>query len=328
MRPFIHQDSPPAPVISDLRETGLIERISSILGKVSPNGAEGIGDDCAVFHPSPGRKQILTVDSVTWGAHFDKKVSARDAGAKLVKRNLSDIAAMGGVPRVALLNLLAGPDLLVTWLDEFIKGVRGACLHYGLLIVGGDVSSLPHGQFSASLSLLGELASEAILRSSGKITDQIYVTGTLGGTILKKHFAFTPRLAEGQWLASRGDCTAMLDLTDGLAKDLKKLVPAGASALLNLAALPISNDAINSSTTSGMAPEFHAMSDGEDYELCFSLSSKSDPASFERDWTKRFPDLPVTQIGMIAEFAGATVCDNATQKEITLGEGYQHFSQL
>ena len=109
--------------ISSLGETKLIAQIRRWLGDVTPPSPEGMGDDCAVVSVPQG-KQILTSDSLSYGQHFDHNIDPKDAGAKLIKRNLSDIAAMGGNPSHALLTLLCGGDLHLEWLFEFIKLVR------------------------------------------------------------------------------------------------------------------------------------------------------------------------------------------------------------
>lgn len=312
--------------VSELGERKLILDLKDWLGPVTPEAPHGMGDDCAVLKPVAGHRQILTTDSVTFGQHFDDSISPEQAGAKLIKRNLSDIAAMGGHPGPALLNLLCGPDLSTVWLERFTTGIRRACQRYGVSIVGGDVSELDPGQFTSSLSLIGSAASAPKLRHTAKKDDLVYVTGTLGGSIFRKHYAFEPRLAAGQWLADRPECTAMMDLTDGLGKDLAALIPAGCATEVRMDALPISDDARKMARQSGKAVEHHVFCDGEDYELLFTCSPAADTKALESSWRLAFPDLPIHCIGrFIASKGSAPYLDAATGAVLKWDAGFEHF---
>ena len=313
--------------VSSLGETKLIAQIQRWLGDVTPPSPEGMGDDCAVVTVPQG-KQILTSDSLSYGQHFDNSIDAKDAGAKLIKRNLSDIAAMGGYPSHALLTLLCGGDLHLKWLSEFIKGIRENCEYYKVRIVGGDISSLSPGQFSSVLSLYGYLEQDPLLRSNSQSGDAIYVTGSLGGSRTSKHYNFLPRLAEGRWLAESGACSALIDLTDGIAKDLKELVPTLCAAYLILERIPISEAAKESATHSGCAPIEHAFCDGEDYELLFTVKECYDKKEFEEAWAEKFPKTALNRIGqMRPSKSDASYIDASTGKDILWTKGFEHFSQ-
>lgn len=310
--------------VAHLGEVALIERIRQWLGSASPAAPHGMGDDCAVLNPIAAGRQIITVDSVSYGQHFEASVSPEDAGAKLIKRNLSDIAAMGGVPGPAVLALLSSSDLSVQWLQRFFTGIRQTCERYGVTLVGGDISSLAHSNFSAVLTLTGSAQSPA-LRSTAGDGDQIYVTGTLGGSILGKHIHFEPRLSEGQWLAQTQQCSALMDLTDGLAKDLQTLVPADAHAALDLPNIPIASAARSLATESGRPPLAHACCDGEDYELLFTLDAHADSLAFERQWQQQFPQTPLHCIGQIRLGATmGTLIDAHTHSALPWTQGYEH----
>lgn len=313
--------------IRSLGEIKLIESIKDWLGSVAPESPYGMGDDCAVIDLPETRQQILTTDSLTYGQHFDDRVCARDAGAKLVKRNLSDIAAMGGRPGQALLTLLCGGDLEIEWLEAFIHGIRETCLKYNLPIVGGDISALPDGQFSSVLSLTGYLEHAPLLRSGAEAGDALYITGTLGGSLLQKHYSFEPRLAEGQWLAQSDQCSAMMDVTDGLAKDLSELIPAGCAAYLELDAIPLSKDTHQTAAESGRSTLEHAFCDGEDYELLFTIKSSTDLAEFETRWHEQFPSTGLTRIGTLQKSAGdAPYLNAATKEALPWVKGFEHLS--
>jgi len=313
--------------IASIGETKLIERIRGWLGEVSPPTPGGMGDDCAVLEPIREGLQLLTTDSVTFGQHFDASVRPEDAGAKLIKRNLSDIAAMGGEPEAALLTLICGPDLRLDWLESFVRGIRQCCADYGVFIVGGDVSQLAESHFVATLTLTGTCQNRPILRSTARIGDSIYVTGRLGGSILGKHYRFNPRIHEGKWLASRLEVSAMMDLTDGLGKDLAALLPEASSALIELSELPCSKEAETCASMDRRPTVAHAFCDGEDYELLFTVKAETDESAFLQGWHSRFPHLELTRIGSIIDARSASpYLDAATGKPLSWDHGFEHFT--
>src|SRR6185369_14071727 len=140
--------------VSSLGEERLIAAIRRWLGATSPRAPFGIGDDCAVLPASRGR-QLITVDPVIYPRHFDDHVPPRQVGAKLLKRNLSDLAAMGGRPTAAVLALTLGPKVRINWLEEFYRGLAACARQYRVAIVGGDIAQAD-GALAASLTLLGE----------------------------------------------------------------------------------------------------------------------------------------------------------------------------
>ncbi|HVU32095.1 MAG TPA: thiamine-phosphate kinase [Opitutaceae bacterium] len=273
--------------VAALGEEKLIAAIRRWLGKVSPRSPFGIGDDCAVV-PGSGRSQLVTVDPVIFGRHFDATVPPRAVGAKLLKRNLSDIAAMGGEPRVAVVALTLDARTRIDWVEGFYRGLADVARRYRISVVGGDVAQAD-GTVAASLTLLGETTgSRAVTRTGARSGDWIYVTGRLGNTVRTgHHYRFTPRLEEGAWLARQRDVRAMMDVSDGLAKDLHALTPRAATPALEPASLPLRAGADIRA----------ALSDGEDYELVFAFARQGDRAALERAWHRRFPRLPLSCIG-------------------------------
>ncbi|MDP4693759.1 MAG: thiamine-phosphate kinase [Opitutales bacterium] len=318
---FINHQSADNP---HLNEVNLLKCIRQWLGSTAPPSPQGMGDDCAVITPANGLKQIITTDTLTYGIHFDATVSAHDAGAKLIKRNLSDIAAMGGTPSHAVLALLCGPDISIDWLEAFFAGIRQTCEQFTLSIVGGDISTLPAGQFSSALTVVGT-AKKPRLRSGANVGDAIYVTGQLGGSILKKHYAFLPRLDEGRWLAARPECRAMLDITDGIAKDLQAIMPDNSSAQLDLKNIPVSKDAETLAISTGKEPMEHAFCDGEDYELLFAVDGKAANADFEAQWQADFPQVKLSKIGQFIEAVDTGIyIDSSTNEPLPWIHGYRH----
>lgn len=278
----------PAESIAALGERRLITAITRWLGAANPGGPDGIGDDCALL-PAPRGKLLVTVDPVIYGEHFDDSMTAAAAAAKLIRRNLSDIAAMGGVPRSAVLALAMDRDVRTDWLRAFYRSIATIARKHGVRIVGGDIAHHRHG-FVASLTLLGETApgGRALLRTGARRGDWIYVTGRLGGSLPSgRHWKFTPRLAEGRWLAGRREVRSMLDVSDGLGKDLHALTPEGCTPAIAADALPLHRGCDLRA----------ALCDGEDYELVFSVASGAGTAAFEAAWRKTFPRVRLSRIG-------------------------------
>jgi len=279
--------SGPRDRVDALGEGGLIAAIRRWLGDTCPPAPAGIGDDCAVLPPAR-RRQLLTVDPVIFGRHFDAAVPPAAVGAKLLKRNLSDIAAMGGKPRAAVVSLCLDRATRVRWLREFHRGLATTARRYGVALVGGDVAEAP-GVLAASLTLLGEANGPRVLtRQGARAGDWIAVTGQLGGSLASgHHHRFKPRLAEGQWLARRPEIRSMMDVSDGLAKDLTALTPPGTRAALDLEAIPCRRGCTLAA----------ALGDGEDYELLCTLRARADLTSVRRAWRRRFPEVRLTIIG-------------------------------
>jgi thiamine-monophosphate kinase len=283
--------------VAALGELRLLAAIRRWLGSASPAAPFGIGDDCAVL-ASTRHDQLVTTDPVIYGRHFDETVPARAAGAKLLKRNLSDIAAMGGRPRAAVVSLALAPETSVAWLRGFYRGLADCARRHHVRIVGGDIAQAPAGFLGAFLTLLGESTGARVLtRTGARVGDRLYVTGRLGGSRHGKHFRFTPRLVEGAWLARRREVRAMMDVSDGLAKDLGALTPADCEPAVSPAAVPVSAAAFRAAQHSGRSPLHHALSEGEDYELLFAAAAHADLGRFERAWRRAFPHVPLSQIG-------------------------------
>jgi thiamine-monophosphate kinase len=295
--------------VSSVGEERLIRLIRRWLGRSSPPSPAGIGDDCAVLRPARGR-ELLTVDAVVRGVHFSDGMRPREVGAKLMKRNLSDIAAMGGSPRAAVVALALDGRVSLVWLEKFYRGLAAEARRHGVAVVGGDVTRLDRS-FVATLALTGEAAGRVLTRSGSRAGDWIYVTGSLGRSLpTGHHLRFSPRLAEGKWLARRDEVRSMIDLSDGLAKDARSLAPPGASPAVYSAMLP---------RRSG-ATEREALCDGEDYELAFCVAARADRAGLERAWRGAFPRTRLSCVGRLVR-AGAV-----PPGAIALGQyrGYEH----
>ncbi len=295
MNPFTSQ---PQDSVGRMGEVELTRRIAEWLGPVNPLPPEGIGDDCAVYTVEAGRPQLITTDPVIYGLHFDDSVLPEQAGAKLLKRNISDIAAMGGRPLRAVLSLTLPRETGVVWVRRFFEGIRECAVRYDIKVIGGDIAR-SEGFLGACLALTGDApAGRALTRTGAGIGDHLLVTGGLGGSLSGGHYKFEPRVREGLWLAGREEVRSMVDLSDGLAKDLPSLLPPGSEADLDWESLPVREEAKRQSETDGRHPWLHAVCDGEDYELLFALDAGKAPEAFLREWKERF-SCALTVIGRI-----------------------------
>lgn len=272
--------------VTSIGEDALVRRITSELPQ-NESVIAGPGDDCAVVAcPPKGRHLLMKTDSVVEHIHFLRETPARLVGRKAMARVVSDIAAMGGQPRHALVTLIVRRATEVSYVDELYQGIREIADPLGINIVGGETS---RGDTTVvSVCLLGDVSSSRwASRFGGKPGDALFVTGSLGGSIKGKHLTFEPRLAEAQWLVKKFPVHAMMDLSDGLAKDLPRLAEAsGLEFVLEESAIPCSPDSTFE----------QAWGDGEDYELLFALSPKASERLI-REWKVHFPHLPLTQIG-------------------------------
>lgn len=272
-----------------------------------PSVAVGPGDDCAVLLLPGGEYDLLAAaDQLICGVHYTADTPPEAAGAKLMKRNLSDIAAMGGRPRWALLTVAANgrsPD----WILDFCRGAAECGKKYGVPVVGGDLASLPVRTEAGTLTILGEVPhGGAVLRSGAKPGEGVYVTGEIGNSFASRHHLdFTPRLAEGEFL--RGRAGAMLDISDGVLLDASRLARAShVDVVIDAARVPL---------RSGAALP-RALSDGEDYELLFTA-----PPGLEASWPKHL--TPIRRIGDV--IAGSGAVRKANGEEFSNGKlGYEH----
>ena len=312
--------------LASLGETRLIQAIQDWLGAANPPAPHGIGDDCAVL-PRRHARQLVTVDPVIAGRHFDDRVPPAAAAAKLLKRNLSDIASMGGRPHSAVIALAAPPTMAVSWLRAFYRGLAACARTYDVHIVGGDCAQTD-GPFSAFLTLFGDAPARPLTRTGARAGDLLFVTGSLGGSILGKHTSFRPRLEEGRWLATHRAVHAAIDLSDGLGKDLAALVPDGCEAVIDPRALPLSAAARRLARSSHRDPLDCALNDGEDYELLFAVAARG-VEDFIVAWHRALA-TPLSCIGRILRNRSDEPTGRALRFEPALPagvltQGYEHF---
>ena len=276
----------------------------------------GPGDDCAVL--AFGSKWLLAAtDQVSSGVHYDPATtSPEEIAAKVLKRNLSDIAAMGGVPRWALL-ALAATAREDGWLERFFAGLEATAQQYDVTVAGGDLGSLPGAERCeyAALTILGEVEEAKLCRRDrARVGETLMVTGELGNTLASgHHLTFAPRLAEGRFLA--GDWThCMMDLSDGLGQDLRRLGRASEVAFaLEGTQLPCRAG----------ADLRGALGDGEDYELVFTVAPERVEALFAAwPFATRLSAVGSVTGGEPGSWTLRAGDETLTDREVA---GYEHF---
>ncbi len=281
----------------------------------------GIGDDTAAVAITPGRQALVTTDMLLEGIHFDRAAcGARAVGRKAMAVNLSDMAAMAGVP-IAAVVALALPRPVDTALAEALDdGLRACADEYGVVIAGGDTNASPNGLVVA-VTLIGETTLRGAVRRGGaRVGDTILVSGTLGGSILGKHLDFTPRVREALRLHECYELHAMIDLSDGLAADLGHiLAESGCAAVLRAADIPISD--ASRRMADPLPPLEHALRDGEDFELLFTLA----PDDARRLVREQPLPVPVCAIGEISSGSGIVLEQSDGVRVPLESAGYDHF---
>jgi thiamine-monophosphate kinase len=297
----------------------------------------GIGDDGAVLSPSPGRALVSVVDTLVDGVHWPAELPPADVGFRAIAVNVSDIAAMGGRPRWMTLALtLADAD--ERWLGEFAGGLFEAAEQYEAALVGGDVTR--GSQTVVSVQVTGEVDPRHVLtRSGASAGDGLYVTGTTGDAAAGLELLRTRHgesEADRQFLIARFArprvpldfavslariASAAIDVSDGLYADAGKLLAAsGAGGSIETTALPMSG------ALTRLCPEperlRHALSGGDDYELCFTADPAVEAEIFE---TGERHGVRVTRIGRVADGGRLACLRNGAEIEFA-DAGYRHFA--
>jgi thiamine-monophosphate kinase len=315
----------------ELSEVELLEAIRRVLSGAGPEVRVGVGDDAAVLAPTAG-ELVLTTDALVEDVHFVRgPTGARDLGHKAIVVSVSDIAAMGGSPRAAVCALTLAPDVEAAWVMELFGGMREACDEYALWLVGGDLSG--GREVSIAVTVTGEIApGRAVLRSGARPGDRIVVTGELGGsaaglrltrlrtmptaeqlTLVRRHLRPIARVGEGGVLARHA--TAMMDVSDGLAIDLSRLIRAsGVGARLAIEDVPIADGATIDDALGG----------GEDYELLATIPEATTVEALRLELKEAF-GVAVTEIGRIVDGQELTaILGDGTERALE-PTGWDHF---
>ena len=342
------QDATPTP-ISDIGEFALIDRIKSVVG--TPDDEDllvGIGDDAAVYRIDDDRAHVITTDALIETVHFDRTfMPTIHLGFKAISVNVSDILAMNALPKYAVVSLGIPNNISVEMVEMFYRGVRKACEHYGMHVVGGDVTAARH--LTVSVTVVGEAdLPDLVFRRGARPGDALCVTGDLGGAyaglkvllrqreaIKEKGDAYEPDIdayryviqrqlapnaqieAVRDW-ASRGvRPNSLIDISDGLGSEVHHICRAsGFGAVIYSAALPIALETREVANEFEDDVDIYALFGGEDYEMLFSLPQdlleELDPQSF-------------TVVGEVTPDEDVVV-QTPTGDTVALdASGYQHF---
>jgi len=310
-----------------MNEFELIARLAKSL-PTNQNVVTGAGDDCAVLDLGvPDQLFLFKTDAVVEGIHFKKDSPPEKIGHKALARCLSDIAAMAGIPTAALVTIGLPENFEPEFVEKIYGGMNALAQKHGVAIAGGETTINPERIF-ISIALLGTVGREKqILRSGAKAGDAIFVTGELGGSLAGKHLEFDPRLHEARWLVENFPIHAMIDLSDGLAGDLRHLLKSSrVGAELLKSAIPISRAAKETARKNPFTklPFIAALTDGEDFELLFTVAS-SDAVKLLDTWKKQFPKLRLRCIGKITADESVTIRDKDAVLPLT-EHGYVHFA--
>ena len=323
------QDSETRPVEAlsgSMNEFDLIDRLKPLLPR-NDSVLVGAGDDCAVLAAPPAGQQLLfKTDAVVEGVHFTAETPGEKVGRKALARAVSDIAAMAGTPTSAVITLGLPPGFQPERVESIYRGMAAFAEHRGIALVGGETTRSPGAMF-LNVALLGTVpAGRSVLRSGAKVGDAVFVTGELGGSIEGHHLDFEPRVVEARWLAEHFDIHAMMDLSDGLAGDLRHIlqasrVPGGEILASALPIRPAARLRARSSDTAKPAV-VAALTDGEDFELVFTVAP-SDAVRLLDGWKARFLETRLSCVGKLNERPGLFLRE---ERGLTpLGHGFQHF---
>lgn len=287
---------------------------------VHPRVLVGPGDDTAVL-VSTTRPILLTTDMLLEGSCFlVAEAGAKRVGRKAIAVNLSDIAAMAGRPTAAVVSLGLPRDSGQAIAQQLFEGMREVADAFDCPIVGGDTNSW-NGSLVISVTILGEATERGpVCRSGAKPGDWIFVTGPLGGSILGKHLDFTPRVREAMELHRHADLHAMVDISDGLSADLHHICEESqCGALIRAEDIPIADACRELAARDGRAPLEHALADGEDFELAFTVSA-NDGARLLRD--QPIDGIRLYHIGTILP-VGYAIEDGGLRRPLEK-RGYEH----
>lgn len=317
--------------LADLGEFDLIARIKRrAAGFNSPEVAVGIGDDAAVLRPKCGEDLVVSTDALVENIHFRfRNQTASHVGRRALLVNLSDLAAMGARPVGFTLALSAPPSTTVATIDGLLTGLLKEARAYGCPLVGGNLSR--GSEMTLAVTVFGAVSKgRALLRSSARPGDRIFVTGTLGGAALalrkseerggKMSHLPTARVAAARGLARRKQRTACIDLSDGLLSDLQHVVAASScGAVVDPSRIPLARGLVAACKREGLDPLHLATEAGEDYELLFTLPAKTASRTSESVLSKQL-GVQVSEIGTMTREPGVR----------GLGEdssvaGYRHF---
>lgn len=301
-------------------EEEIIDLIKKRLKMKNRNVVVGPGDDTAVLSYDKTHYLLLTTDCIVENVHFTRKQATLfQIGRKAMAVNLSDIAAMGGIPLYALASVGLPEGFSRRDVTNLLNGMQKMADTYKFDIVGGNLTRSP--VLFIDISIAGKVEKKHLkLRGGARPGDAIFVTGLLGGTLIKKHLNAVPRIQESRQIIKNVPVTAMMDISDGISSDLTRMAKAsGAGFRIELDRIPVSADAVKISRTKKEAVS-HALNDGEDYELLFTV-----PLSDKDKVPDKVGSLPVSCIGEITKEKKYLGVWGSREKVDIKPSGYSHF---
>jgi thiamine-monophosphate kinase len=332
--------------VSDIGEFGLIERIRARKTIQDEDLVVGIGDDCAVLRRGPVL-EVLTTDCLVEGTHFESGwLSMKDVGWKVMAVNVSDVAAIGGIPRHALVTLFLPDAFEIKQVDDIYEGMEECGEVTGVNIVGGDIVRT-RGPFaiSVTLSVVCE-RDQLVLRSGARQGDLVVVTGTLGDAsvgmrlmhegwgseyttaaeCVSRYQHPAPRLTEARTIIQNLQPSAMIDISDGLLSDLWHIMDAsGVGAVLDAESIPIGRCVLDYFQGDREEALSEAMGGGEDYELLFTISNRYEDQLAD---VARGLGIGLTPIGRItAKGTGVRLAGDGAERELGRS-GFDHFGPV
>jgi len=330
--------------LSDIGEFGLINRFSPEFVRNLPDNILGIGDDCAVLPQNDQESLLVTTDMLIEDSHFlIDKISPEDLGYKSLAVNLSDIAAMGGAPQSAFLSLGIPKNITVEWLDRFFSGLHQLATETSTHLLGGDTTK-SQKHLVINLVVLGKIKNESIkYRSSALPGDIICLTGDIGNSggglkillenkdrdknsdfLIKEHNRPQPHLTEGSWLSNHSAIHAMIDVSDGIDSDLRRIMEKSECGVnIDLESLPLSSHLITVCDLYDWNAYEIAATGGEDYCLLCTIS-KDDFKSISGEFHRHFK-RPLHRIGEIIPDSSSLNYYLDEKKQKLTGHGFDHF---
>lgn len=307
------------------------ELIARLIPTLATNSAvvTGAGHDCATLDLGiPDKLVLLKTDAVVEGVHFTRDTKPERIGRKALARCLSDVAAMAGEPIACVVTAGLPKDFDADVVVAIYAGLNELAAELKVAVVGGE-TTLSAREMFFSVAVLGTVEkARQVTRGGAQPGDAVFVSGELGGSFSGKHLDFEPRLKEGRWLVRYFEVHAMMDLSDGLAGDLRHILNASkVGAELHSRAIPISRAAKlkAKSESSAKPPLLAALTDGEDFELLFTLPA-SQAVPVLDGWKKEFPKVKLTCIGRITAEPGLKLRDKDGVRDLG-AHGYTHFEK-